>query len=145
MSEDKRARFLEKNMQLLNMAHEDMYKFKKIIKLFKSDQAKEEDAEIDMSFDQAVKNNQDMDAVVQKYTMMDQNAIDYLKSEHSMAVQNSKYIKIENNRERILREQMKMMKLMGAGKLPKKLGNEGVFSLKNQRLNLRFCKEEYVF
>ena len=55
----------------------------------------------------------------QKYRCIDKNVIDYLDSPHSMAVQNSDYIKIENNRESILAQQLQqqnMIKLSSSSK-----------------------------
>jgi len=46
----------------------------------------------------------------QKYHRVDINEIDYIKSPHSMSIQNSKFVKIENNRERILRQHLKIHK-----------------------------------
>lgn len=67
---------------------------------------------------------------------MNKNELDYKQSLHCMAIQNSQYIKIENNRERIymqhqnMKNNMQLMHNMGAC---------------NQKLNLRFCKDQEVF
>ena len=45
-----------------------------------------------------------------KYIRVDNNELDYLKSEHAMAIQDSKYVKIENNRERIFSQHSKSQK-----------------------------------
>ena len=37
----------------------------------------------------------------QKYRRVDVNDLDYLNSEHAMAIQRSQYVKIEDNKERI--------------------------------------------
>ena len=55
---------------------------------------------------EATKNNKgknDESTMHQRFYRLDANEIDYVKSPHAMAIQNSKYVKIENNRERILR------------------------------------------
>ena len=39
----------------------------------------------------------------QRYTRVDTNTLDYLNSEHSTAMQSSKYVQIENNKERIMK------------------------------------------
>ena len=41
--------------------------------------------------------------LVQRYTRVDTNTMDYLNTEHSMAMQNSMYVQIENNKECILK------------------------------------------
>jgi len=45
--------------------------------------------------------NDQLDKYYQRYTRVDDNVLDYLNSEHAMAIQNSKYVKIEDNQERI--------------------------------------------
>ena len=39
--------------------------------------------------------------IYQKFRRVDVNDIDYLNSEHAMAIQNSQYVKIEDNKDRI--------------------------------------------
>lgn len=76
---------------------------------------------------------------IQKYRRIDTNIIDYLDSEHTLAIQNSPYVKIENNRERILQQQLQKRDLIQ----PKYKGKDGC-NINNQRLNLRFCNEAEV-
>ena len=67
---------------------------------------KEEEADHELSFDSNIRLQEcDISKVCQKYSRVDQNIIDYLNSQHAMQIQNSEYIQIENNRERILRHE----------------------------------------
>ena len=50
-SDHKKNLFIQRNVQLLRMSHEDMNIMSKIAKKFKSNKKKEEDVENDISFD----------------------------------------------------------------------------------------------
>jgi len=66
-----------------------------ISKLFRSKSQQVLEAEIDAN-KTAERSNQ-VGQLQQKYYRVDSNEIDYLKSPHAMAIQNSNYIKVENN------------------------------------------------
>ena len=72
------------------------------------------EAEIDAynSVDQnaLVANKAHFPNMYQKYRRVDVNDLDYLNSEHAMAIQNSIYVKIEDNRERILQQKLQATK-----------------------------------
>ena len=68
---------------------------------FSSSTQREQDAETNISFDDL---NADGSNMYQRYTRVDVNTLDYLNSEHAMAMQNSRYVQIENNRERIRKQ-----------------------------------------
>ena len=76
----------------------------RVIGWFKGDD--DEDNE-DINID----NENDGAHLFQRYTRIDSNTLDYLNSEHSMAMQNSKYVQVENNKKRILRQKFLMRNL----------------------------------
>ena len=75
----------------------------------------------------------------QRYTKVDDNKLDYLKSEHAMALQDSQYVKIDDNRERIFWQKYYANKLDGM----QNSGSNGAL-LQNQKLNMRFVCEQEV-
>lgn len=63
-----------------------------------------------------MKGNFDLNQQSQRYRLIDQNNIDYVYSEHALATQDSKYIKIENNRERIYRQTLRRLNITNSNK-----------------------------
>lgn len=74
----------------------------------------------------------------QQYFRIDNNDLDYLRTEHSMAIQDSKYVKIETNRERIFEHYLHSLKCK------QQLGKQQINLMSNNKLNLRYCREEDV-
>ena len=68
--------------------------------LFKSRTMRQEDAENEGNMEFNL--NDEFEKLSLKFFRVDTNFIDYMKSPHTMSLQNSNFIKIENNRERIL-------------------------------------------
>lgn len=66
----------------------------------RSDDEKVAEAENEAKFNK--KKDENAGNMYQKFYRVDTNNIDYMESPHALALQNSKYVKIENNRERIL-------------------------------------------
>ena len=50
MTDDNKNLFMQRNLQFLRMAHEDMFIYKKVMKRFKSAYENEEDVENEVSF-----------------------------------------------------------------------------------------------
>ena len=69
------------------MAFEDDKLFEKINKRFQSSKEKEQECENELSFDEALKAAKAAKRdLYMSYQRFDQNMIDYLKSEHAMAI-----------------------------------------------------------
>ena len=82
-----------------------------------------------------------MGSASQKHILVEEsNMLDYLKSEHTMEIQDSVFIQIEDNRERLWRQTKNILSLSKA-KLDKQ---EKDGSQKHQQLNLRYCSEEQI-
>ena len=121
------------------MAHIEMVAFNTLFRRFQTARGVEDDLEAEQhSFDENIVQGYEMieEGNIQKYKRVDQNNIDYLDSEHTLAIQSSAYVKVENNRERILRQQIQKKDLIK----PKYKGKDGC-NINNQHLNLRFCNE----
>ena len=117
----KKNLFIQKNKQLLRMAHIELISFQTVLRRIQSnkkvnEQLENEEESLDENM---IKGYLEDELNCQKYRCIDKNIIDYLDSPHSMAVQNSDYIKIENNRESILAQQLQqknMIKLSSSSK-----------------------------
>ena len=91
----RRNLFIERNQQLLKQANVETDFMTQISKLFRSKSQQVLEAEIDAN--KTAERSKQLGQLQQKYYRVDSNEIDYLKSPHAMAIQNSNYIKVENN------------------------------------------------
>ena len=93
-SDHKKNLYIERNKQLLRMAHEDMHLFKKLLNklLPGSEPENGEDNGMGLDEDMAGQETVGSAQMYQRYTRIDQNTMDYLNSEHTMAMQNSRYV-----------------------------------------------------
>ena len=89
-SDSKKNLFIERNTQLLRMANEDMYLFKKMVHRLCSSKHREIEEDNHVSNDKTV--NGQPGSVCQKYIRVDKHTLDYLKSEHTLTMQNSTYV-----------------------------------------------------
>lgn len=134
-SDHKRQLFNTRQEQLIRLVHEDMMFWSKAVnKLFY--QTEPDDDKIAHGNEEELTLN-----LYQKYTRIDKNEIDYLKSQHSMAIQNSQYVKVENCRKQIQKHQELIKKLKDNQDCAICYGKDGA-NLRNQRLNLRFCNDK---
>ena len=81
------------------MANEDLHLFKRMLTRLDSSKQREIDEDDHMCLAETA-NNLDNN-LFQRYNRVNLNTLDYQNSLHSMALQDSGYVQIENNRERI--------------------------------------------
>ena len=89
-SDSKKNLFIERNTQLLRMGNEDIQLFKKIINRLSSSKHRETEEDNLVTNDQTI--NGQPGSICQKFTRIDQHTLDYLKSEHTLTMQNSTYV-----------------------------------------------------